>query len=35
MKLLTVCVVFLVSVSCFSKDNKKDLPYYEIPDYPK
>jgi hypothetical protein len=35
MKLLTVSIVFLVSVSCFSQDKKTDLPYYEIPDYPK
>ncbi len=35
MKLLTLCFVLLMSVSCFSQEEKMDLPYYEIPDYPK
>ncbi len=35
MKLLNVLFVFLMSVSCFSQEDKIGLPYYEIPDYPK
>jgi hypothetical protein len=35
MKILTLCLVFLMSLSCFSQEGKTDLPYYEIPDYPK
>jgi hypothetical protein len=35
MKLLTLCLVLLMSVSGFSQEERTDLPYYEIPDYPK
>lgn len=33
MKLVNICVVFLVCLSAFSQEEKMDLPYYEIPDY--
>ena len=35
MKLFTVYLMFILSVNCFSQEKKRDLPYYEVPDYPK
>lgn len=35
MKLYGLMLIFMLSMSGFSQDKKKDLPYFEVPDYPK
>lgn len=35
MKILGLVLVFLTTLSSFSQDGRSELPYYEIPDYPK
>ena len=35
MRFLTTFLFFFMTISCFSQEEKADLPYYEVPDYPE
>ncbi len=35
MKFLTTLLFFLLTLSCFSQEEKTQLPYYELPEYPE